>query len=98
FHKESAMQIHRRRVLLFALAAIVSSPAAAQDFDLGREWQVREQATDGSHWAGLWVRRGDTNMFDAEWQNSASGKVIRDVIEFVRVKQNSVVLYRTRNN
>jgi hypothetical protein len=98
FHKESAMQIHRRRVLLFALAATLSSPAAAQEFDLGREWQVREQASDGSHWAGLWVRRGDTNMFDAEWQNSASGKVIRDVIEFVRLKQNSVVLHRVRNN
>ncbi len=54
---------------------------------------MREQATDGSHWDGVWTRRGDSNTFDAEWQNSASGTVIRDVIEFMWVEQNSVVLY-----
>ncbi|MGO9004941.1 MAG: hypothetical protein ACLQIQ_05195 [Beijerinckiaceae bacterium] len=92
------MQIHRRRLLLFALAATLSPAAAAQDFDLGREWHVREQASDGSHWDGVWTRRGYSNTFDAEWQNSASDRIVRDVIEFMRVEQNSVVLHRLGNN
>ncbi len=96
------MQIHRRSLLQLGLAAALISPAAAQedgeDFDLGREWLVREYAPDGRYWEGVWTRRGDSNMFDAEWRDSLTGGIVRDVIEFERLKHNKVILHRYGNN
>jgi len=93
------MQIHRRGLLQFALASTLASPVLAQGyFDLGREWEVTEVAPDGRYWEGRWVRRGDSNTFDAEWRDSATGGVVRDVIDFWRVENNSVILHRHGND
>jgi hypothetical protein len=93
------MQIHRRDMLQLGLAAALISPAAAQhydddEFDLGWEWEVTEYGDNGRTWEGVWTRRGDSNIFDAEWRDSQTGGTVRDVIEFEHVRHNTVVLYR----
>lgn len=45
-------------------APMPSPPAAAKGCGLGRLWRDTE---DG--WSGTWVRRGDSNFFDATWTN-----------------------------
>jgi len=92
------MQTHRRNLLrltLLGAAVMVDFPAVAQgDFHLGREWNVTEYGTNGRNWVGAWTRRGNSNTFDAAWRDSATGSVVRDVIEFRGVRQNTVILYR----
>ena len=96
------MQIHRRNLLQLALlapAVLLSARAVAREyFDLGREWRVTEYDPNGRYWEGVWTRRGDSDTFDAEWRDSETGGVIRDVIEFRKIRHNSVVLYRRGNN
>jgi hypothetical protein len=99
----NAMQIHRRDLLQLGLAAALISPAAAQhddddEFDLGREWQVTEYGAAGRTWEGMWTRRGDSNKFDAEWRDSLTGGIVRDVIMFERLRHNTVILYRYGTN
>ena len=89
------------RLYFLALVSLIAfSPlqgAVAQGgygFDLGRAWQVREYDVDGTLWEGTWTRRGNSPVFDAQWRSSTTGGVARDVIEFRRVEDGSVVLQR----
>jgi hypothetical protein len=71
--------------LLFSFVAValgVAHEAAAQEFNLGRIWQVRECEPDGSYWDGTWTRRGHSPVFDAQWRHSGTGALASDVIEF----------------
>ena len=79
-----------------AAVATASQQALGQDFDLGHIWQVREHEPDGSVWEGTWTRRGVSMIFDAEWRNSYTGGIARDVIEYRGLQNGSVVLYRYR--
>jgi hypothetical protein len=95
------MPMCRRQIFpLVALTACTApSEAPAQPiFDLGREWLVHEQAPDGRFWDGIWRRRGDSPVFDAEWRDSLTGGIVRDVIEFRRLEGGSVILRRYGNN
>lgn len=64
------IRIARTAAVLGALAlvlpAAVAAPSSAQDRrgrdGLGRVWDESE-----SGWSGHWVRRGRSDMFDAEW-------------------------------
>jgi hypothetical protein len=40
----------------------VNAPAQPPATSLGRVWKVRDEA-----WAGIWTRRGTSNVFDAVW-------------------------------
>ena len=99
-----AMRKERRRLLsvmiIAALAGLVPSGLVVAfdgyGFDLGRVWQVREYAPDGSIWEGSWTRRGDSPIFDAQWRNNRTGGIAQDVIEFREIQNGSAVLYRQR--
>ncbi len=60
----------------------------ADHFTLGRVWLVEEEIHD-SDWRAIgtiesvWTRRGNTNVFDATWENGATGVRGTDVIDFL---------------
>lgn len=42
-------------------------------YDLGTRWDE----TEVSGWRGVWIRRGNSNVFDAMWTHSNGQKAIR---------------------
>ena len=62
--------------------------------ELGLRCHVQEELPNGRHWDGIWTRRGHSNVFDAEWRDSLTGRHLSDVIEQRKVSGNWVTLYR----
>jgi hypothetical protein len=57
-------------------------------FTLGRVWLVEEEIRDRDWRAvgtieSVWTRRGNTSVFDATWENGATGERGTDVIDFL---------------
>jgi|GEM_PF-5716979 len=79
-------------ILGAASILLVSHPgrmgASPDDSRLGAQWQVSEQG-----WTGLWVRRGDSNTFDARW-NMPGQPEIRGVLD-MRLDDRNVRIDRT---
>lgn len=49
-------------VALVSVAYAVPAPSAAPADRLGRQWRETE-----SGWQGVWIRRGNSHVFDARW-------------------------------
>jgi hypothetical protein len=63
--------------------------------NLGRVWKVEEGfAGDEAEWQGVWVRRGQTNLFDAKWHNRWLNLTQGDVIEAEVAENGQVILFR----
>lgn len=67
----------------------------AAPLNLGRIWKIEEGfAGDETDWEGTWVRRGQSNLFDARWNNCWLNETKSDVIEVEVAENGQVVLLR----
>ncbi len=75
--------------------------ARAGPFKLGRTWRVEELVRDssgvyhGTSWKGVWVRRPDSNTFDAVWRHNKTGEEIRGMVELDVAEHGQLLLHRT---
>jgi hypothetical protein len=70
-------------------------------FDPGKRWKVLEGRWQGAEkgmqnaeWESVWVRRGDSLLFDATFRNRKTNETIQDVIELKPVQGRELLLYR----
>jgi 4-amino-4-deoxy-L-arabinose transferase-like glycosyltransferase len=56
---------------------------------LGKTWNVTEGI-----WVGTWVKRDNTNIFDAEWVNRKTNKKIKDVLILEKFSEKTIILLR----
>lgn len=73
-------------------------PLAPVNFNLRRQWIVREHLADGRVLEGTWIRRGNSNDFDATWRLGGSGKPVTDVVTVSGVYSGNIVEVRRRGN
>lgn len=71
--------------------------ATVPTVDLGEVFHMREIMPGGSY-AGIWRRRGVSNIYDALWVHAASGQVSRDVLEVRGVQNGELVIHRRDMN
>ena len=69
--------------------------APSTKLNLGRVWKIDEGfAGDEAEWQGVWVRRGQSNLFDAKWHNRWLSENQGDVIEVEIAENGQVILFR----
>lgn len=70
-------------------------PLGPVNFNLRKQWLVREHRPDGRIWQGVWVRRGSSHIFDATWRLDGTGNPVKDVVEVRGVYGGNIVeIYR----
>jgi hypothetical protein len=69
---------------------------AEPSFDLGAIVKMRDVSAGGNY-EGVWTRRGDSNVYDAEWTYVPTGQKLVDVLEVRGVEKGRLVIYRRGN-
>jgi hypothetical protein len=81
-------------LLFSSLQDALTDPAPVK-LNLGRAWKIEEGfAGDEAEWQGVWVRRGQSNLFDAKWNNRWLNENQGDVIEVEVAENGQVILFR----
>ena len=81
--------------------AIDEKWATAGPFRPGRTWSVKIEVRDdqgmfhGEYWRGVWTREGDSDTFDAFWNNTRTGAEVRETVSLELAERGTVVLHRT---
>jgi hypothetical protein len=84
-------------MLLCAIVSLAFWQATAEpSFDLGAVVTMRDVSAGGNY-EGTWTRRGNSNVYDAEWTFVPTGQKIVDVIEVRGVENGRLVIYRRGN-
>lgn len=73
-------------------------PLRPVNFNLHRQWIVREHLGDGRVWEAAWIRRGNSNTFDATWRLGGVGNPVKDVVTVSGVYSGNIVEIRRRGN
>ena len=64
----------------------------------GRIWHVKELWWGRALFEGVWTRRGDSEVFDAEWRYLADGHTIRDTLRDIRIEGDQINIHRDGTN